>query len=76
MNNPPTHVPFTSGLSRTSSGLSPAHRELIKMLAAKPVEDFLAESESDHTIEDAPADAHEADRRMAEETPPPFTVTT
>ena len=34
------------GLTRTSSGLSPAHIELIRLLAAKAVEDYLAEGES------------------------------
>lgn len=38
--------PPTYGLTRQSQGLSPAHRELIKLLAQKAVNDYLAESES------------------------------
>jgi hypothetical protein len=34
-----------TGLVRTSSGLSPAHVALIKMLAAKAVHEYLAEVE-------------------------------
>jgi hypothetical protein len=42
--------------SRQSVGLSPAHIELIKLLAAKAVEDFLAEAAADHTSEVACAE--------------------
>lgn len=34
-----------SGLTRQSTGLSEAHRELIKLLAAKAVAEYLRESE-------------------------------
>ena len=58
MNRPPTHAPRASdGLSRRSSGLSDAHRALIKLLAEVAVADFLCESEMTH--EAAPAEDHE-----------------
>lgn len=36
----------TFGLSRQSTGLTEAHRDLIKLLAAVAVQEYLAESES------------------------------
>jgi hypothetical protein len=56
MNRPPTNAP---GLSRRSTGLLPAHRELIRLLAAVAVEEFLCER--DTTTDAAPADAQEED---------------
>ena len=53
----PTAHPFA--LTRTSPGLSPAHIQLIKLLAEKTVSDFLAETDSADTV-DEPADEHEA----------------
>lgn len=41
MTHPPTSC--ASGLSRKSTGLSPAHRDLIRLLAQIAVEDYLAE---------------------------------
>ena len=46
-------LPF---LQRTSTGLTPAHRQLIEMLAGIAVADFLAES--DNTTE-APVGEHQ-----------------
>ena len=56
MNPPSPHPPRAFGVTRRSSGLSPAHIELIKMLAAKAVDDFFAETEAtdeDHCEEAA-----------------------
>ena len=46
MNRPPPHASPSDGLTRHSTGLSPAHIELIKLLAAIAVEDYLRESET------------------------------
>lgn len=43
MSRPPTHVLSATGLTRTRIGLSPGHRELLRLLAARAVEDYLAE---------------------------------
>ena len=55
MTHPPTSC--ASGLSRKSTGLTEAHRELIFLLAYRAVDDYLREVEA----MDEPAD-----RRMAE----------
>jgi hypothetical protein len=47
-------------LTRTSSGLTPAHVALIKLLAAAAVGQLLAESESASETEVAPADERQA----------------
>ena len=41
MKMPPPHAPLAAGLTRRSTGLSPAHIELIKLLAARAVNDYL-----------------------------------
>jgi hypothetical protein len=45
---PPAH---TFGLSRRTTGLTPAHIELIKLLAKIAVENYLAETDSADTNE-------------------------
>jgi len=45
----PPHASLASGLFRNSTGLTAAHVELIKMLAAAAVENFLRESEAQAT---------------------------
>jgi hypothetical protein len=43
-----THRPLTAfGLSRRSTDLTEAHKQLIKLLAAKAVQDYLAETDAD-----------------------------
>jgi hypothetical protein len=50
MKTPPTHAPFASGaLTRHSTGLTPAHVELIQLLAKVAVENYLAEVEAAET---------------------------
>lgn len=44
------------GLTRKSTGLTPAHTELIKMLAARAVRDYLAEVEAEEGDEAMQAD--------------------
>ena len=53
MNRPSTHVPNAFGLTRRTTGLTDAHKQLIKLLAEIAVADFLAEREpSDEIVED------------------------
>lgn len=47
------------GLSRTSTGLTTAHRELIRLLAERAVQQYLDETEA---TDDAPADDQEVSR--------------
>lgn len=46
MNRPPSHASLAAGLTRRTTGLLPAHVELIKMLAAIAVEEYLREIEA------------------------------
>ena len=43
----------TFGLSRRTTGLSEAHKQLIKLLAAKAVENFLHETDAAETADEA-----------------------
>jgi len=52
MNRPPPHASPSSGLVRKSTGLTAAHVELIKMLAAIAVEDYLRETEATDDADD------------------------
>ena len=53
MNKPPTHTPLASGLTRRTTGLTDAHKQLVKLLAEIAVADFLAEREPpDELVED------------------------
>lgn len=58
MNKHPTHASF--GITSHSTGLTPAHRELIKLLAAVAVKNYLAEVE---VAETAPQAAPANDRQ-------------
>lgn len=56
--SPPAH---TICLTRRTQGLTEPHRELIKMLAAKAVDDFLAEETESAATADV-SDQQEAQR--------------
>lgn len=56
MSTPTIHAP---GITRRASGLTPAHFELVKLLAQRAVEDYLAEVEAT----DAPSDDRDEVRR-------------
>ncbi|MCG3776863.1 MAG: hypothetical protein JW395_3734 [Nitrospira sp.] len=59
MNRPPPHAPPALGLTRRSTSLSPAHVELIKLLAAIAVADYMREMESGTECTDEITQQHE-----------------
>lgn len=59
MNRPPPHAPLALGLTRRSTGLSPAHVELIKLLAQIAVADSLREVEAGTECTDEALQQHE-----------------
>jgi len=59
MNHPHPHAPNASGLTRRSTGLTEAHKELIRLLAQAAVDNYLHEVEAAELA--APVD-HEVTR--------------